>query len=121
MWLPLMVLGTAPFRAALEEKLLLTRYFHREVQTLGFQVGPEPDLTVATFRWAPDGTGEVEADLMNEGLVEAIRRDGRVFMTSTRVNDRFMIRMALLNHRTHKRDVDLALRVLAELKAQPGW
>lgn len=121
MWLPLMVLGTAPFRAALEEKLLLTRYFHREVQTLGFQVGPEPDLTVATFRWAPDGTGEVEADLMNESLVEAIRRDGRVFMTSTRVNDRFMIRMALLNHRTHKRDVDLALRVLAELKAQPGW
>ena len=28
MWLPLMLLGTRPFRAALEEKLLLARYFH---------------------------------------------------------------------------------------------
>ena len=40
MWLPLMLLGTAPFAAALEEKLLLARYFYREIQTLGFEVGP---------------------------------------------------------------------------------
>ena len=32
MWLPLMVAGVAPFRSALEEKLLLARYFHQEIQ-----------------------------------------------------------------------------------------
>jgi hypothetical protein len=31
MWLPLVVLGTRPFRAALDEKLLLARYFHGAV------------------------------------------------------------------------------------------
>lgn len=117
MWLPLMVHGVAPFRAALDEKLLLADYFHREIQQLGFEVGPEPDLTVVTFRWAPGGLSGEEADLVNEQLVEAIRRDGRVFLTSTRVGGRFMIRMAALNHRTHKREIDLALQVLSELTA----
>ena len=37
LWLPLMLHGLEPFQAALEEKLILTRYFHQEVQNLGFQ------------------------------------------------------------------------------------
>lgn len=37
LWLPLMLHGLAPFKAALEEKLILTQYFYREVQKLGFQ------------------------------------------------------------------------------------
>jgi len=113
MWLPLMVVGLAPFRAALEEKLLLTRYFHREVERLG--VGPDPELSVATFRWAPEGMSDLEADRINERLVEAIRHDGRVFLTSTLIDGRFTIRMAILNFRTHRREVDLALDVLGGL------
>lgn len=120
MWLPLMSLGVAPFRAALEEKLLLARYFHAEVQRLGFSVGPEPELSVSTFRWAPAGMSDHEADSFNERLVEAIRHDGRVFMTSTRISDRFTIRMAALNNRTHRREVELALEVLAELVRREG-
>ena len=115
MWLPLMALGVAPFRAALEEKLLLTRYFHREVQRLGFITGPEPELSISTFRWAPEWMSDAEADRFNERLVEAIRQDGRVFMSSTRIDGRFTIRMAALNNRTHRRDVELALRVLTDL------
>ncbi len=40
MWLPLILLGTKPFEAALNEKLLPARYFHHEVQALGYEVGP---------------------------------------------------------------------------------
>ena len=32
MWLPLILLGTKPFQAALDEKLLLARYFHQEIR-----------------------------------------------------------------------------------------
>ncbi|MCL6508184.1 MAG: hypothetical protein K6T59_14300, partial [Bryobacteraceae bacterium] len=48
LWLPLMVYGLAPFRAALEEKLELARYFHAEVQRLGYEAGPPPELSVVT-------------------------------------------------------------------------
>ncbi|HEX6739880.1 MAG TPA: aminotransferase class I/II-fold pyridoxal phosphate-dependent enzyme [Vicinamibacteria bacterium] len=117
MWLPLALLGTRPFAAALEEKLLLARYFHREVAALGFEVGPEPDLSVVTYRWAPPGASLEEANAMNRAIVEGVRRDGRVFLSSTLLDGRFVLRLVALGFRTHRRTIDLALRVLREQAA----
>jgi glutamate/tyrosine decarboxylase-like PLP-dependent enzyme len=114
MWLPLMLVGVKPFRAALEEKLLLTRYFYEEIQALGFEVGPEPDLSIVTFRWAPAGVGIERANELNERIVDGARKDGRVFFSSTMLGGRYTIRMAALGFRTHRRTIDLALRVLGE-------
>lgn len=114
MWLPLVLVGTAPFRAALEEKLLLARYFHDEARTLGFEVGPSPDLSIVTFRWAPDGVSLERANRVNEQIVEAVRRDGRIFLSSTMLEGRFTLRMAALSFRTHRRHIDLALDILRD-------
>lgn len=117
MWLPLLLLGTAPFAAALDEKLLLARYFHEEVRKLGFEVGPAPDLSVVTFRWAPPGTSLERANGLNQALVDAIRKDGRVFLSSTSIDGRFTLRMVALVFRTHLREIDLALEILREQRA----
>jgi len=114
MWLPLVLLGTAPFAAALEEKLLLARYFRGEVAALGFEVGPAPDLSIITFRWNPPGATLEEANRINQAIVEGMRRDGRVFLSSTLLDGRFTLRMAALAFRTHRRTIDLALRILQE-------
>jgi aromatic-L-amino-acid decarboxylase len=120
MWLPLVLLGTGPFRAALEEKLLLARYFHREIQALGFEVGPAPELSVVTFRWAPPGASVERANELNQAIVDGVRRDGRVFLSSTMLDGRFTLRMVALSFRTHRRTIDLALRVLREQVAALG-
>lgn len=118
MWLPLKLFGVAPFRAALEEKLLLARYFRQKVKKLGFEVGPPPDLSVVTYRWAPKGHSLEETNEMNHQLVEAVRADGRIFLSSTMMEGRFVLRLVSLHFRTHKKHIDLALEVLAErLKA----
>lgn len=114
MWLPLMLVGTAPFRAALEEKLLLARYFRDEVQALGFEVGPEPDLSVVTYRWVPRGASLETANRINQAIIDGARRDGRVFLSSTMLDGRYTLRMAALAFRTHRREIDLAIRVLRE-------
>jgi glutamate/tyrosine decarboxylase-like PLP-dependent enzyme len=114
MWLPLMLVGTRPFRAALEEKLLLARYFHAEARGLGFEVGPPPELSIVTCRWVPPGAPPAEVDRLNQALVDGVRRDGRVFLSSTLIDGRFTLRMAALAFRTHRRTIDLALRVLGE-------
>ena len=120
-WLPLLLYGEEPFRACLREKLELAKYFHREVAALGFEVGPEPDLTVVTYRWVP---ASGSANAFNRALVEETHRDGRVFMSSTTVDGAFMLRMAVLAFRTHLDTIDLALDVLrdavATLEAEPG-
>lgn len=114
MWLPLKLHGVAPFRAALEEKLLLAAYFHHKVAKLGFEVGPPPDLSVVTYRWAPAGMPLEDANRLNQQIVEGMRRDGRIFISSTMIGDRFTLRMVALHFRTHKKHIDLALEVLAE-------
>lgn len=111
MWLPLMVHGVEPFRACLREKLLLTRYFHRKVAELGFETGPEPELSVSTYRWIPEAG---DPDAFNRELVRKIHEDGRVLLTSTRLDDDFVLRMAILSFRTHLEHVDLALEMLEE-------
>jgi len=112
MWLPLILLGTRPFQAALEEKLLLARYFHQEIQALGFEAGPSPDLSVVTFRWSPPGAGLEEANRINQQIVDRIKHDGRIFLSSTLLDGRFTLRMAALSFRTHRNTIDLALRIL---------
>lgn len=109
-WLPLKLCGLAPFRAALEEKLLLARYFHEQIQKVpGFEVGPEPELSVAMFRYVPKNG---DADAFNERLVQAIHDDGRVFLSSSKVDGRFILRVAVLSFRTHIDTIDLTVDIL---------
>jgi len=109
MWLPLKVLGLAPFRAALDEKLLLAEYFHQRIaESDHFEAGPPPDLSVVTFRLKG-------SDADNQRLLQAIHDDGRIFLSSTRLDGRFTLRMAAVCHRTHKAEIDTMLGVLDEL------
>jgi len=110
LWLPLQLYGLAPFRAALEEKLLLARYFHERLGAIaGFEVGPQPELSVVSYRYVPSYG---DADAFNRKLVEAVQRDGRVFISSTTLNGRFVLRLAVLQFRTHLEHVELALELL---------
>jgi glutamate/tyrosine decarboxylase-like PLP-dependent enzyme len=112
MWLPLQLFGVQPFRAALDEKLLLTRYFFDEIQQVdGIEVGPKPELSVAFFRYVPKSG---DADMFNKNLADAIHNDGRVFLSSTHINGTVFLRLAVLNFRTHLEEVDLILSVLKE-------
>jgi glutamate/tyrosine decarboxylase-like PLP-dependent enzyme len=116
MWLPLKLFGLKPFRAALEEKLLLAQYFHRKIQKVaGFEVGPDPELSVAMFRFIPQNK---EANSFNKKLIQAIQKDGRVFLSSTTIDGIFWIRVAVVIFRTHLKEIDLLLEVVKEKVAQ---
>jgi aromatic-L-amino-acid/L-tryptophan decarboxylase len=112
MWLPLQLFGLKPFRAALEEKILLSRYFYEEIQKMGFEVGPFPDLSVIIYRYVPKN-GE-DANVFNEKLVEAIRLDGRVFLSSTTLDGIYWIRLAVLSFRTHLDIIEKCLQAIRE-------
>jgi glutamate/tyrosine decarboxylase-like PLP-dependent enzyme len=111
LWLSLKLLGVGPFRAALEEKLLLARHFHERVQNIqGIEAGPAPDLSVVVFRFVPK-VGD--ADEFNRRLLAAVQRDGRVFLTSTRLGEKVWLRLAILCAGTHLEHVEMALESLA--------
>ena len=116
LWLPLKVLGLTPFRAALSEKIHLARYFHDELSTYErFEMGPYPDLSVTTYRYVPP---RGDANEFNQQLIKRILHDGRIFITSTRLDDKVMLRLAVVCFRTHRDDIEVALEVLRELTAE---
>lgn len=110
LWLPLRLHGIKPFIACLEEKLLLTEYFRKRLVEMGFKVGPQPDLSVSYF-WFPTDKNENE---FNQTLMNYIHDDGRVFFSSTRLNGRFVIRMAILSFRTKIGTIDRALDMIGD-------
>jgi aromatic-L-amino-acid/L-tryptophan decarboxylase len=112
MWLPLKVHGLAAFRAAISEKIWLARYFWERLGAWeGMERGPYPDLSVVLYRFVP-ATGDANA--FNEALTKRIHADGRIFLSSTRVNDCVYLRLACLSFRTHLSTIETCLAMLKE-------
>ena len=113
LWLPLKLAGISPFRSALSEKILLTRYAYERLSKIdGFELGPFPDLSIFVFRYVPK-TGD--ADEFNQRLLKALRRDGRFFLSSTLIDRKFVIRFAVLSMRTHLETIDNLIALLEEM------
>lgn len=115
LWLPLQLHGLEPFVACLKEKILLTTYFRMRLDQLGFQLGPEPDLSVSYFWYTMAG---VDENVFNEKLMELIHQDGRVFLSSTVIDGKFVIRIAILSFRTKKETIDQAMDMIDDCLQQ---
>jgi glutamate/tyrosine decarboxylase-like PLP-dependent enzyme len=114
LWLPLLVHGLAPFRASLEEKLLLAEWLHAELVRRGWEVGPEPDLSVIIYRRVPAGWDLERVNRLNQRIVDLVKQDGRVYVSSTMIDSRYRIRYAGVTHRTHLSTVRLLLDQLEQ-------
>jgi len=103
-WLPLKLFGIEPFREQLDEKLDLIEYAVSELRKIdGIEIVAEPQLTITAFRIRGD-------DDANRELLQRINARKRVFLTPTTLPDgRFVIRIAIVSHRTHRDRVDMML------------
>tara|TARA_B110001452_G_scaffold190068_1_gene160249 strand:+ start:4271 stop:5710 length:1440 start_codon:yes stop_codon:yes gene_type:complete len=115
MWLPLKIHGIAPFRAALNEKLILSKYFYEQILACGFQSSGPPQLTITTFWYPMDGGKNND---FNKELIQNIQQEGQIFLSSTMIENRFVIRLCVLVFRTHKREIDIAIKNIVQHKDQ---
>ncbi len=116
MWMPLKLFGLKPFRAALTEKVYLAHYFYKHIQQIpGFEVGPFPDISVVLFRYVPS---EGDVNEYNRALVKALLKDGRIYISTTTIEDNYYLRLAVGVYRTHLEDVELCLQILKEFTAK---
>ncbi len=110
LWLAFQLIGVAAFRASLEEKLLLARYAYRRLSRWRhMDLLGEPDLSIVAFRFVTPG---FDADELNRSVLEQLRNDGRIFISSTNLDGCFTLRLAVLSFRTHESQINLALELL---------
>jgi len=108
-YLSLKTFGTAAFRAALEEKIVLTKYVLLYLKNLcgnphhfPLEFACEPELTVVAFRIK----GE---DVLTRKLHSFILKGERVFLSTTQLNGKLYLRICILNFRSHLKHVNECL------------
>lgn len=106
LWLPLQLHGVDAYREALDLTLDLAGHAREVLGANGdIEVVGSSDLSILTFRVAGD-------DRAQDRLLAAVHADGRVHLSSTVVDGRVVIRLAILSHRTTRATVDLALQLI---------
>ena len=107
-WLPLKLFGIEPFREQLDEKLDLIEYTRDALRTIdNIEVVAEPQLTILAFRLVRDDVDDLDA--LNRQLIERINARKRVMLTPATLNGQFVIRIAIVSHRTHRERIDMAI------------
>jgi aromatic-L-amino-acid decarboxylase len=111
-WLPFKLLGVEPFRSALDEKLDLAQWACAELAKIGgIRIAAPPQLSLFAFRLVlADRDGEhlpeEVLDALNRELLERINGRGRVMLTGTTLQGRFVLRICILSFRTHRRNME---------------
>jgi len=84
------------------------------------RLAPVPFSTVC-LRWRPAGRDLDEAalDTANAAIIDAVNRTGEVFLSHTRLDGRFTIRLSVGSIRTERRHVERAWALLRE--AAVAW
>jgi aromatic-L-amino-acid decarboxylase len=114
LWMQLRWFGLEGLRRRIRRHIELAREFAAWVDAEpGWErVAPVPFSTVC-FRYVggPDGAGR---DELNAAIMDAVIRSGEVFLSHTRLDGRFVIRLAIGNLRTEERHVARAWQLLRE-------
>ena len=106
-WMPLALHGVSAFREALDEKLDLAAYLadaFRDDDRI--ELCWEPQLTVIPFRLAG-----ADDDTQREFLAR-INASKRVFLSSTMIGGRYVLRVCIVSHRTHKDRIDECIEIV---------
>ena len=114
LWFVMRQMGAAAMRDRLRGHIELAQLFAQWVAagTEWDVLAPHP-LSVVCFRHRPAGvTGELELEAHNARLLEAVNATGEMFISHTKIDGRYALRLAVGNLRTTRADVEAAWAIL---------
>jgi aromatic-L-amino-acid decarboxylase len=121
LWMVLRHFGARGIRARLAEHMRLARLFADWIDAdPDFErLAPVP-FSVVCFRARPrDGAwSDIALDRLNEALVDAVNSSGEVFLSHTRLDGRYVLRLAIGHLRTTEHHVTRAYALLGEHAAR---
>ncbi len=106
-WLPFKMLGVEVFQQALEEKLQLADYFHRQIsQQNHWKIISQPELSLTVFKYYDNDKSADDLDSINRQIIYWVNHKGRVNISATLIDGHLVLRNCILSFRTHKQHVD---------------
>ena len=116
LWATLRFHGRDRLAAAIGEDIRLAAHLAELVAAAeDFELLAGPGLSICCFRHAPTHVDEPTLDAHNERMLQALQRDGRVYLSNATIDGRFALRACITNFRTTRADVERVLTVVREL------
>ncbi len=115
LWFTLRAYGLEGLRARIRNHVAWVTELAETIRAMPeFHITTEPRLALFTFHIAPEGQ---DADAATADLLRRINDDGRIYLTQTMQEGRFVIRMTAGSFDCTREDVMMVARVLRELTA----
>ena len=109
-WMILKARGADRLAAEISHNIALRRRLderlagHPDLETMG------SELSISCFRYRPAGWRDGEAlNELNRRILETLVAEGSFYMSPTTLDDRYALRVCIVNFRTTERDVDLLI------------
>jgi aromatic-L-amino-acid decarboxylase len=80
-------------------------------------LAPHP-FSVVCFRYRGNGMSEDETQALNAALLDAVNATGEIFISHTKLDGKYALRLAIGNLRTQRSDVEAAWDLLREKASQ---
>jgi aromatic-L-amino-acid decarboxylase len=80
----------------------------------GWELAAPVSMSLVCFRYAPGGVAEAARNSSNERILAAVNATGEVFLSHTKLGDRYVLRLAVGNVRTEQRHVARAWELLRD-------
>jgi aromatic-L-amino-acid/L-tryptophan decarboxylase len=115
LWVSLLAHGWRAFARRITHDVELAAWLHERVAAHPeLEATIEPELSIVGFRYVPpDLQGDERAagylNQLNERIVSALQRHGRVYPSHAQIRGRYVIRACLLSFRTEADDVEALL------------
>jgi len=114
-WMSIKAYGIRKIKVMIQKDIDLAHYLADQVaQAPDFELKSRSELAVCCFRYTGNCSSEAEIVAINAKLITALEKDGRVFITGTRLKNEFVLRACLINHRKQRDSVDFLLNVVRE-------
>jgi aromatic-L-amino-acid decarboxylase len=115
LWMVIRAFGTDGLAESLRSHCALAREFAAWIALSGeWELMAPVPFSLVCFRHVPRGMSDPDLDRHNEAIMHAVNAGGDVFLSHTKLNGRYTLRLAIGNIRTEKRHVALAWERLRE-------
>lgn len=109
LWFVLRSYGLAGLQAKLREHIRLNEQFAQWVdEAEDFELLLPPFLNFTCFRYHPGSADEAQLNALNEQLLQRINQSGELFLTHTKIGQRYVLRMVIGQTYVEAADVERA-------------
>ncbi|CAN5189294.1 aspartate aminotransferase family protein [soil metagenome] len=114
-WLSLKSQGVAAFARVIEQNVDQAHYLAELVnQHPDLELLAPVSMNIVCLRYAPAGLSNSVLDALNAEVLLRLQEAGTAVPSSTIINGKFAIRVAILNHRSRREDFDLTVAAILE-------